>query len=250
MVVVWALVFVVVVVLLLASSVGVSKQCGRAVKLRLGRVGDGGVPGLGVVLIVPLIDRLRCVSLRMVTMPTESQGIITRDRVAVDVWAVAYVQIDGAAEAVVSIEDAVSAVDQIPQTPIRAVFSRFWLDETLSDADAINRSIREILDDRSEASGVQITLVELKDIGPSRQHEEAREGASGGGRARAREDHRRRGRGARRRQARGGRGRDARPAACAGARERRSVGVGYRTTTSRLEVLVAGASAFSSESRA
>ncbi|HZT93668.1 MAG TPA: slipin family protein, partial [Gaiellaceae bacterium] len=103
-------------------------------------------------------------SLRIVTMPIQSQGIITRDNVSVDVSAVAYYKVVDAVRAVVAIENVASAIDQIAQTTLRAVVGRHTLDETLSDTEQLNKSIREILDVQTEDWGVQVTLVELKDI--------------------------------------------------------------------------------------
>src|SRR5690242_11591773 len=146
-----------------AASVHILKQYERAVKFRLGRVGEGAF-GPGLIVIVPLIDRISRVSLRIVTMPIQSQGIITRDNVSVDVSAVAYYKVVDAVRAVVAIENVSAAINQIAQTTLRAVVGRHTLDETLSETDTINQNIREILDVQTEDWGVQVTVVELKDI--------------------------------------------------------------------------------------
>jgi regulator of protease activity HflC (stomatin/prohibitin superfamily) len=164
MIVVWVAIVVVVILLLVAgASIHILKQYERAVKFRLGRVG-GDAFGPGLILIIPLIDRIRRVSLRIVTMPIQSQGIITRDNVSVDVSAVAYYKVIDAVRAVIAIENVASAIDQIAQTTLRAVVGRHTLDETLSDTEELNKSIREILDVQTEDWGIQVTLVELKDI--------------------------------------------------------------------------------------
>ena len=155
---------VVVVVGVVAASVHIVKQYERAVKFRLGRVVGDGAFGPGLILIIPLIDRISRVSLRIVTMPIQSQGIITRDNVSVDVSAVAYYRVVDAVRAVVAIENVGAAINQIAQTTLRAVVGRHTLDETLSDTEEINKSIREILDVQTEDWGVQVTVVELKDI--------------------------------------------------------------------------------------
>ena len=115
-------------------------------------------------LLIPVVDRLQNVSLRIVTLPIQSQGIITRDNVSVDVSAVAYYRVVDAIKSVVAIEDVNSAIGQIAQTTLRAVVGRHTLDETLSETDRINVNIREILDVQTEGWGVEVTLVELKDI--------------------------------------------------------------------------------------
>jgi hypothetical protein len=104
------------------------------------------------------------VSLRIVTMPIQSQGIITRDNVSVDVSAVAYYRVVDAEKSVVAIENVEAAINQIAQTTLRKVVGQHTLDETLSETDAINVSIREILDAATVEWGVVVTLVELKDI--------------------------------------------------------------------------------------
>ena len=97
-------------------------------------------------------------------MPIQSQGIITRDNVSVDVSAVAYYRVEDAVRSVVAIENVAAAIDQIAQTTLRAVVGRHTLDETLSETDTINQNIREILDVQTEDWGVKVTVVELKDI--------------------------------------------------------------------------------------
>jgi regulator of protease activity HflC (stomatin/prohibitin superfamily) len=109
-------------------------------------------------------DRLRRVSLRIVTMPIQSQGIITRDNVSVDVSAVAYFRVLDATKSVVAIENVRAAIDQIAQTTLRKQVGQHTLDETLSETDRINLDIRANLDVATEAWGVEVTLVELKDI--------------------------------------------------------------------------------------
>jgi regulator of protease activity HflC (stomatin/prohibitin superfamily) len=146
-----------------AASVRILKQYERGVQFRLGKVKDGA-RGPGLVLIIPLIDRLSRVSLRIVTMPIQSQGIITRDNVSVDVSAVAYYRVGDPIRSVVAIENVAAAINQIAQTTLRAVVGRHTLDETLSETETINRNIREILDVQTEEWGIQVTVVELKDI--------------------------------------------------------------------------------------
>jgi regulator of protease activity HflC (stomatin/prohibitin superfamily) len=158
-------VFVVVAVLMLvglAMSVRIVQQYEKGVLFRLGRVIGVREPGLR--LIIPLIDVLRRVSLRIVTMPIQSQGIITRDNVSIDVSAVAYYRVVDATKSVVAIENVAAAINQIAQTTLRKVVGQHTLDQTLAETDRINLAIREILDGTTEDWGVVVTLVELKDI--------------------------------------------------------------------------------------
>jgi SPFH domain / Band 7 family len=114
--------------------------------------------------LIPLVDVLRRVSLRIVTMPIQSQGIITHDNVSVDVSAVAYFRVVDAVKSVVAIENVSAAIDQIAQTTLRKVVGQHTLDQTLSETDQINLDIRKILDVTTAGWGVEVTLVELKDI--------------------------------------------------------------------------------------
>lgn len=150
------------VVLLLASAVRVIKQYERGVHFRLGRV--IAVRGPGLRLIIPVVDRLWRVSLRIVTLPIQSQGIITRDNVSVDIAAVAYFRVVNARRSVVAIENVAAAIDKIAQTTLRNVVGQHSLDEVLAETSVINGSIREILDTTTLEWGVEVTLVELKDI--------------------------------------------------------------------------------------
>jgi regulator of protease activity HflC (stomatin/prohibitin superfamily) len=161
----WVIFLVVVAVLVLlglALSVRVVQQYQKGVLFRLGRVVGVREPGLR--LIVPLVEVLRRVSLRIVTMPIQSQGIITRDNVSIDVSAVAYYRVTDAVRSVVAIENVAAAINQIAQTTLRKVVGQHTLDETLAETDRINVSIREILDMTTTDWGVVVTLVELKDI--------------------------------------------------------------------------------------
>jgi regulator of protease activity HflC (stomatin/prohibitin superfamily) len=161
--VVYVIVVLLVALAFAALSVRILKQYERAVQFRLGKVKDGA-RGPGLIFIIPLVDRVHRVSLRIVTMPIQSQGIITRDNVSVDVSAVAYYRVKDVVRSVVAIENVSAAINQIAQTTLRAVVGRHTLDETLSETDTINQNIREILDVQTEEWGVQVTIVELKDI--------------------------------------------------------------------------------------
>jgi regulator of protease activity HflC (stomatin/prohibitin superfamily) len=160
------IIIVVIVLLLPALGLGLAarvvKQYQLGVLFRLGKVLGAREPGLRV--IIPFIDVLHRVSLRIVTMPIQSQGIITRDNVSVDVSAVAYFRVVDAVKSVVAIENVHAAIDQIAQTTLRKVVGQHTLDQTLSETDKINLDIRKILDVTTVEWGVEVTLVELKDV--------------------------------------------------------------------------------------
>jgi regulator of protease activity HflC (stomatin/prohibitin superfamily) len=146
----------------LSLSIRVVTQYEKGVLFRLGKVVGVKAPGLAV--IIPVIDRLVRVSLRIVTMPIQSQGIITRDNVSVDISAVAYFRVVDAVKSVVAIENVGAAINQIAQTTLRKVVGQHTLDQALSETDKINADIRKILDIATLEWGVEVTLVELKDI--------------------------------------------------------------------------------------
>lgn len=157
------IIFIVIIVFLfLVTAVRIVTQYERGVLFRLGRVVGVREPGLN--LIVPIIDSLRKVSLRIMTMPIQGQGIITKDNVSVDVSAVAYFRVVDPVKAVVAIENVMEAINQIAQTTLRKVVGRYVLDEILSETDKINAAIPEILDPLTKGWGVVVSPVELKDI--------------------------------------------------------------------------------------
>ncbi|MGQ4344905.1 slipin family protein [Streptomyces sp. SAS_275] len=156
------IVVTVLVIVMIGMDIKVVKQFEKGVLFRFGRLVGPRSPGLR--FIVPFVDVLHRVSLRIVTMPIQSQGIITRDNVSVDVSAVAYFRVVDAVKSVIAIENVHAAINQIAQTTLRKVVGQHTLDETLSETDRINLDIREILDIATVEWGVEVTLVELKDI--------------------------------------------------------------------------------------
>jgi regulator of protease activity HflC (stomatin/prohibitin superfamily) len=157
-------ILVVVIPLLLAAALSarIVKQYEQGVLFRLGRV--RGVRNPGFRVIIRFVDVLHRVSLRIVTMPIQSQGIITRDNVSIDVSAVAYFRVTDAIKSVVAIENVHDAIDQIAQTTLRNVVGQHTLDQTLSETGKINLDIRKILDGSTGDWGIEVTRVELKDI--------------------------------------------------------------------------------------
>lgn len=137
-------------------------QYERGVVFRLGRVQAAKGPGIRVV--IPLVDRLVKVGMRIVTLPVQSQKIITKDNVSIDVAAVAYYHVVDPVKAVIAVENVQSAIYQIAQTTVRNVVGQSSLDQVLSQTAAINEGIKEILDKTSEQWGVFVDTVELKDI--------------------------------------------------------------------------------------
>jgi regulator of protease activity HflC (stomatin/prohibitin superfamily) len=145
------------------GGIRVINQYERGVVLRLGRVREG-VKQPGLRLIIPVIDQMRKVSMQIVTLPVDSQKIITKDNVSIDVAAVAYYQVADPIKSVVEIQNVVAATYQIAQTTVRNVVGQSTLDEVLSQTSTINEKIKGILDTATEKWGVYVSTVELKDI--------------------------------------------------------------------------------------
>ena len=166
---------VIVVFAFLASTLHVVHQYEKGVVFRFGRVVGEKNPGL--VVIVPIVNVLRKVSFRVVTMPIQSQGIITRDNVSVDVSAVSYYRVVDATKSVIAIENIKEAINQIAQTTLRKVVGQHTLDEMLAETDKINIDIKEILDLQTADWGVLVTL--RAEGHPTARHNEAGDGAPG-----------------------------------------------------------------------
>jgi len=150
------------IVIVLALSVRVVQEYERGVIFFLGRC--TGVRGPGLILLIPILERMQTVQLRTVTMEIPSQKIITKDNVSIDIAAVAYYHISDPQKSVVGIENVYSAVNQISQTTVRNVVGQFVLDELLSKTIVINDKIKDVIDTHTEPWGVQVTAVEIKDI--------------------------------------------------------------------------------------
>jgi len=160
----WIIFLIIVVVLvLLAFTVRIVKQYERGVVLRFGRLVGARNPGFN--LIIPFIDHMTKVSLRIVTTVLEPQEVITKDNVTVRVDAVVYFMVIDAVKAVINVENYREATIQLALTTLRSVLGQSELDELLAHRDQINLRLREIIDEQTEEPwGVRATLVEVKDI--------------------------------------------------------------------------------------
>jgi regulator of protease activity HflC (stomatin/prohibitin superfamily) len=150
------------IIFFLATSIRVVQEYDRGVIFFLGRC--TGVRGPGLIILIPILERMIKVSLRTVTMAIPSQKIITKDNVSIDIAAVAYYHIVDPKKAVISIEDVSDAVNQISQTTVRNVVGQFVLDQLLSKTADINTQIKNVIDSHTEPWGAQVTAVEIKDI--------------------------------------------------------------------------------------
>jgi regulator of protease activity HflC (stomatin/prohibitin superfamily) len=156
------IVIVIIGVMILTSAIRVLREYERAVVFRLGRL--AGVRGPGVIFLIPIVDKMVKVSLRVVTMDVPPQDIITRDNVSVKVNAVVYFRVLNPDKAIVEVEDFLYATTQLAQTTLRSVVGQFELDQLLSERDAINQQLQRILDEATDAWGIKVSLVEVKHV--------------------------------------------------------------------------------------
>ncbi len=153
---------VILVIMFLASALRVLNEYERAVVFRLGRIIDQKGPGL--IILIPVIDRMVKVDMRTITMDVPPQDVITRDNVSIKVNAVVYFRVVDATSAVTEVENFLYATSQLAQTTLRSVCGQAELDEILSEREKINVHLQEILDRSTDPWGIKVTLVEVKHI--------------------------------------------------------------------------------------
>jgi len=143
-------------------SIRILKEYERGVVFFLGRF--AGVRGPGLIILIPLLERMNKVTLRTITMEIPSQKIITKDNVSIDIAAVAYFKVVDPKKSIIAVENVYLAVNQISQTTVRNVVGQFMLDQFLSQTSSINTKIKNVIDSHTEPWGVAVTAVEIKDI--------------------------------------------------------------------------------------
>ncbi|MDO8722278.1 MAG: slipin family protein [Syntrophales bacterium] len=156
------LVVIVVAVMFLSSAIKILNEYERGVIFRLGRV--IGAKGPGLIILIPVVDRMVRVDMRTITMDVPPQDVITRDNVSLKVNAVVYFRVLDANAAVIKVENYLYATSQLAQTTLRSVCGQFELDEILSVREKINLNIQEILDRSTDAWGIKVSHVEVKQI--------------------------------------------------------------------------------------
>ena len=157
-----ALIVVIVLLGLLSSAIKIVQEYERGVIFRLGRL--VGAKGPGLFFIIPIVDRMVKVDLRVVTLDIPSQEAITRDNVTVTVNAVAYFRVVDPSDAIVQVEDYMKATWQIAQTTLRSVLGQSELDELLVNREEINHKLQQIIDEQTEPWGIKVSIVEVKDV--------------------------------------------------------------------------------------
>jgi regulator of protease activity HflC (stomatin/prohibitin superfamily) len=156
------IILVLVILVLLSKAIYVLREYERAVMFRLGRL--TGVRGPGLVLIIPFIDRLVRVQLRIVAMDVPPQDVVTKDNVSVKVNAVVYFRVFQPDKAIVEVEDFNYATSQLSQTTLRSVIGSAELDELLSEREKINQELQSILDKATDSWGIKVSAVEVKHV--------------------------------------------------------------------------------------
>ncbi len=157
-----ALVIIVLVLFILANAIRILREYERGVIFRLGRL--IGAKGPGLILLIPIVDKMVRVSLRTIPMDVPSQDIITRDNVTVKVNAVTYFRVMDPNKAVVDVEDYIYATSQISQTTLRSILGQVDLDDLLSNREKINQELQKVIDDQTEPWGVKVSVVEVKNV--------------------------------------------------------------------------------------
>jgi regulator of protease activity HflC (stomatin/prohibitin superfamily) len=157
-----AIAIIILVVFFLTSAIRILNEYERGVIFRLGRVIKAKGPGL--IILIPLIDKMLKVSMRLVAMDVDPQDVITKDNVSVKVNAVIYFRVIDPTKAIVEVENYNYAMSQLAQTTLRSVCGQAELDELLSAREKINSQLQEILDTHTDPWGIKVATVELKHI--------------------------------------------------------------------------------------
>jgi regulator of protease activity HflC (stomatin/prohibitin superfamily) len=158
----WAIVLIVLAVVVLPQSVRILREYERGVIFRLGKL--QGAKGPGIIFLIPVVDRMVRMDLRVVTIDVPKQEVMTRDNVPATVDAVIYFRAVDPNAAVVKVENFLKATSLIAQTTLRSVLGQSPLDDLLAQRDIINQKLQEIIDKQTEPWGIKVTAVEVKEV--------------------------------------------------------------------------------------
>jgi regulator of protease activity HflC (stomatin/prohibitin superfamily) len=158
----WILPVIILAVVILPQMIRILREYERGVIFRLGKL--AGAKGPGLIFLIPIVDRMVRIDLRVVTINVERQEVMTRDNVPATVDAVVYFRIVDPEAAVVKVENFLKATSLIAQTTLRSVLGQAPLDDLLSQRDSINQTLQDIIDKQTEPWGVKVTVVEVKDV--------------------------------------------------------------------------------------
>jgi regulator of protease activity HflC (stomatin/prohibitin superfamily) len=160
----WVLALIILAIFVLPQALKILREYERGVIFRLGKLHKRGAKGPGLILLIPFIDKMVKVDLRVVTIDVAKQEVMTRDNVPVTVDAVVYFRIIDPVSSVIKVENYWKATSLIAQTTLRSVLGQAELDELLSHRDKINQKLQEIIDRQTDPWGVKVTAVEVKDV--------------------------------------------------------------------------------------
>jgi regulator of protease activity HflC (stomatin/prohibitin superfamily) len=160
--IIWVALIIFGVIILLSAALKILQEYERGVIFRLGKF--AGVKGPGLVIIIPFIDRLVKVSLRVITLDVPSQDVITRDNVSIKVNAVVYFRVMDPSKAIIAVQDFLYATSQVSQTTLRSVLGEAELDELLANREKINKELQRIIDEQTDPWGIKVSLVEIKHV--------------------------------------------------------------------------------------
>jgi|SRR6056297_141790 len=152
----------IVIIIILSQAIKIVKEYERGVVFRLGRI--VGAKGPGLIILIPIIDRMVKVSLRTINMDVPAQEVITSDTVPIKVNAVIYFRVIDPVKAVISVENYISATSQIAQTTLRSVLGERDLDTFLSKREKVNQTLQQIVDEQTDPWGIKVSTVETKDV--------------------------------------------------------------------------------------
>ena len=158
----WVVPIAILAVIILPQAIRILREYERGVIFRLGKL--LGAKGPGLIFLIPIVDRMVRMDLRVVTINVERQEMMTRDNVPVSVDAVVYFRVVDSQAAVVKVENFLKATSLIAQTTLRSVVGQAPLDDLLSQREAINQTLQDIIDKQTEPWGVKVTAVEVKDV--------------------------------------------------------------------------------------
>lgn len=161
---VFVIVLILFAVMVLSSAIRILNEYERGVIFRLGRVLGAGPKGPGLILLIPIIDKMVRISLRIVVMDVPPQDVITKDNVSIKVNAVIYFRVIDPQRAVIEVENYLVATSQFSQTTLRSVLGQSELDDLLSQRDKLNQHLQQIIDLKTEPWGIKVTAVEVKQI--------------------------------------------------------------------------------------
>lgn len=159
---IWLAIVVVIIILFIPQIVKVLREYERAVVFRLGKLYK--VKGPGLILLIPIIDKIERVDMRVLTINVDKQEVITKDNVTVNVDAITFFRVMNAEKAIIAVKDYIYATSRIAQTTLRSIVGQVELDDLLANREKVNKQIQEIIDQHTDPWGIKVVSVEVRDV--------------------------------------------------------------------------------------